>query len=85
MSDSWWNERLNKTKDLVIAYEDVILQITSGGAQNSYWLDTGQTMQKVTRNDLDSLNATLESLLNRVSVLEARCQRNNTFVMGPAF
>jgi hypothetical protein len=85
MADSWWQERLTKTRELVIAYEDAILAISTGGATVSYWLDTGQTMQKVTKEDLDRLNTTLEQLLNRVAVLEARCNRSNTIVMRPGF
>jgi hypothetical protein len=67
----FWLDRIEKTKLLIIAYEDAISSIQGG--VKSYMLDTGQGVQRVERNDIDKLNDVLDSLLNRLATMEARC------------
>ena len=70
--DSEWLEaRLEKTKTLIVAYEDAILALSTGAVQ-SYSLDTGQTRQVVTKQQISQLQNTLESLENRYAVLRAQ-------------
>ena len=54
----------------ITAYEDAITAV-SGGVQ-TYKLDTGQTVQNVTRYDLNDLQKALDALYNRYSVMCAR-------------
>ena len=64
--------RIAKVEALVDAYFAAILDITTGGAQKSYKLDTGQGVITVERQDLVELNAVLNSLMNTQQIL---CQR----------
>lgn len=64
--------KIATTKALIDAYETALLTLGTGGATQSYTLDTGQSRQVVTRSDIPSLNRMLDSLYNRLSTLEAR-------------
>lgn len=66
----WLQERIAKTKELIIAYEDAIAALAGGAVQ--YTLDTGQTRQVVQRAQLGEMRAMLDSLENRLSTLCAR-------------
>lgn len=68
---TWLEARLTKTEALIVAYEDAILAISSGAAL-SYTIDTGQTRQTVTKQQLGSLQRTLNSLESRRAVLRAQ-------------
>jgi hypothetical protein len=67
----WLEARIAKTKVLIEAYEDAILSLSSG-AVLQYSLDTGQTRQTVTKQQIGSLRLVLDELENRLSTLEAR-------------
>jgi hypothetical protein len=67
---TWLTARIQRTQDLIVKYEDAIDQLAGGAA--SYSLDTGQTRQTVTRNNLSSLRDVLSNLENRLSTLKAR-------------
>jgi hypothetical protein len=69
---AWLDARIAKTKTLIEKYEDAIDALSAPGGAESYSLDTGQTRQSVTRANLGSLQATLDSLENRLSTLYAR-------------
>jgi hypothetical protein len=64
--------RIEKTEILIAAYEDALLALATAGVE-SYTLDTGQSVQKVTKYDISSMNKTLDSLYNRLVTLQARC------------
>ena len=64
-------ERIEKTKALIVAYEDAILALSTGSVQQ-YSLDTGQTRQMVTKQNISSMRDTLLILENRLSTLDAR-------------
>lgn len=68
---TWLEARITKTKELIEAYEEAILQLSTGAVQ-SYSLNTGQTQQTVTKQQLSQLKNTLESLENRYATLQAR-------------
>lgn len=70
---TWIAERIAKTEALIVAYEDAITTLGTGGVQ-SYTLDTGQTRQTVTRANLAELKLMLESLENRRATLKARLE-----------
>lgn len=80
---TWLEARLEKTKTLIVAYEDAITSLATGAVQ-SYQLDTGQTRQLVTKVHLGALQRTLDSLENRYSTLQLRlgCGRSHA---RPAF
>lgn len=66
LDGTFLQERITKTKALIIAYEDAILAISTGGVE-SYTLDTGQSRQTVTKQNLKDMNTTLDGLYNRLS------------------
>lgn len=80
----FWLDRIEKTKALIIAWEDAELALSAGGVQ-SYTLDTGQTRQTVTKADLGTIRNTIDSLLNRLVTLEARLGNGGVVNVRPAW
>ena len=76
-------ERITKTKALIEAYEDAVLSLGSGTQE--YRLDTGQTVTHVTKADVKDLNATLDSLYNRLATLCARRDGSGVLIGRPGF
>lgn len=66
---AWLADRITKTKELIIAYEDAILALSTGA--QSYTLNTGQTQQTVTKGNIASLRDTLKWLESRLANLQA--------------
>lgn len=79
IDSTWLDARIAKTKLLIVAYEDAITAISTGGVQ-AYSLNTGQTTQTVTRANLTAMQATLESLENRLATLNARRYGGSVYV-----
>ena len=71
MDRAFIQDRITATKAQIVAYEAAILALGTNGVQ-SYKLDTGQTIQTVTKLDLDDLNSVLDGRYNRCATLEAR-------------
>jgi len=79
---AWLDARITRTKQQIEELENAI-DALAGGAL-SYSMDTGQTRQSVTRQQLGSLRLMLDSLYNRLSTLCAR--RNGASSYGtPGF
>lgn len=72
--------RIEVTKGLIVAYEDAVLALSAANGVQSYTLNTGQSTQTVTRSDVSSLNAMLNSLYNRLATMEARLKGGTTHV-----
>lgn len=83
-SRQFWLDRIEKTKELIVAWEDAELALSAGGVQ-SYTLDTGQTRQTVTKADLSQIRMTIDNLLNRLATLEARIGNGGTVIVRPAW
>lgn len=77
MADPFWNERLEKTKELIVAYEDAVLAFKNNGDIQEYRLDTGQQITKVTRANIDVINRELDTLYNRYQIFAMRCGLTN--------
>lgn len=71
MDSEFLQQRIDATKALIVAYEDAVTALVSGGVQ-TYTLDTGQSRQTVTRLELATLNRNIDSLYNRLATLQAR-------------
>lgn len=82
MDQSFWLDQLTAAKAMVVAYNAAILALATSNVL-SYTLDTGQSRQTVTRNDLASLRATRDGLLNEVATLEARLYGCGTITAAP--
>lgn len=71
MDNTFLQQRIDKAKEQLAAIEDAQLAIATG-AIDSYTVDTGQTRTTVTKSNLAVLDNLIDSLLNRISTLEAR-------------
>lgn len=80
--DEWLDERIAKTKELIVKYEDAIDALSSGA--QTYSLDTGQTSQSVTKAQLGSLRNMLQELENRLEWLNAK-RHGRTVNVTPGF
>lgn len=79
MKDAFIQSRIDATKLQIVAYENAALALGTGGVQ-SYKLDTGQSIQNVTKLDLGMIQRTIDSLYNRCTMLETRL--NGSAVIG---
>ena len=77
-------DRITAKKAQIILYEDALTALATGGVQE-YRLDTGQSVQHVTKMDVKDLQNTVDSLYNTLATLEARCTGNGTITVRPAF
>lgn len=84
MDKSYVEQRIVKTKAMIEAYEDALIAIGSGAVE-SYDLDTGQTRQKVTKQNLKEMQDVLDGLYNRLCILEERLNGGNTRTVRPAW
>lgn len=75
-------DRITATKAQIIASEEAVLALTVGGVE-SYMLDTGQTVQKVTKVSLPALQKVINSLYNRCTTLEARLNGSGSLTLRP--
>ncbi len=82
MASQFIQDRIAAAKALLVAYEDAIFAVTTGGIQ-SYTLNTGQTVQTVTKLDVDKMNAAIDSIMNRIITLEARCTNSGVSIGRP--
>jgi hypothetical protein len=82
MSD-FLKQQIQNTKDTIEAINGAVLALASNDVQ-SYTLNTGQGTQSVTKKDLKRLNDTVDSLLNRLVTLEARCYGGGSVQVVPA-
>ena len=82
--EGFLSDRSAVIKAQIVAYEDAITAIVSGGAQ-SYSLDTGQSRQSVTKLDVSRLQSDLDGLYNRLVTLEARLNGSGTVTARPAW
>lgn len=71
MDKDFLQERIDATKAQIVLYEAASSALATGGVQ-SYKLDTGQSIQTVTKLDLSALFKSIDSLYNRCATLEVR-------------
>jgi len=84
MSNDFILSRIAAKKAQIIIYDDAIAALGTAGVQ-SYKLDTGQSVQWVTKMDVADLNKVAESLYNQLVTLEARCTGNGVLQGRPGF
>ena len=84
MEAAFLQARIDKTKKLIVAFEDAALSISTGEI-SQYTLDTGQTRQVVTKTNLATLNTHIDALYNRLVTLEARQIGNGSTTTVPAW
>ena len=77
MDETFRLERVTKLKTLIIATEDAILALTSGG-HDSYELMTGQGRQRVTRLDIEKLKISYNEYMNMLEKYETPDRTDST-------
>lgn len=76
---SFLQNRLDSLIKQIDAFEAAMVALGDNNVQ-AYTLDTGQTVQKVTKLDLEWMTGTLNSLYNQYTVIEARMKRSGTSI-----
>jgi len=84
LSGEFLQERITKTKEQIVLYEDAI-SFLAANPTRSYRLDTGQSVQDVTRFNIKDLQYSLDGLYNRLSTLDARATGNGVTQVRPCF
>jgi hypothetical protein len=82
--ETFLRERIATTKAQIVQLEEAQMALETGAIQ-SYTLSTGQTSQTVTKSSIGTLQLSIERLLNRLSVLDARLNRNAHLYVRPGF
>ena len=80
---AWILQRVEATRAAIVAYETAILALSNGAA--SYSLDTGQTRQSVTKQQLGSLRLQLEALENRLAYYMNKLDGGGVVIVRPGF
>ncbi len=75
---------LERTEATIILYMDAIDALVSGGVEE-YTLDTGQSIQRVTKLDLEKLQVEVDRLMNRCTTLSARINGGNVSIVRPVW
>ena len=83
MTDAFLETQITATETQITALNTAIAFLYANPTE-SYELDTGQSRQRVKRQDLDSLQSQIDTLLDRRSTLQARCN-GATVIMRPCF
>lgn len=84
IDSTWLQNRITAVQAQIDAYEAATLALATDNTQ-SYMLDTGQTIQKVTKLDLADLNNVLDSLYNRLSMLYVRKDGTGVIISKPGW
>jgi hypothetical protein len=77
-------EQIAWTKQAIIAYRAAILALGAGAVQ-SYTLDTGQTKQTVTKQQLPTVKSMLDSLLSDLRYWQNQLGGCSTVYVRPAW
>jgi len=75
-------EQIPVIKTQITAVNAAVLYLLNN-PHKSYQLDTGQSSQRVTRDDIDMLNKQVDILSNRLVELELRCNGGGTIQAIP--
>lgn len=79
MTPTFLIARIDALEVLIVAYETALTALITGGVV-SYTLDTGQSKQTVTKQDVTKLQEALDGLMNQLAVYEARLTGNGTLI-----
>lgn len=78
MASTYLQDRVTAIKARILLYEDALLAFASTGIQ-SYNINTGQTVQTVTRANIGELERIVRGLLNDIVTIEARCTGSGSY------
>jgi len=83
MDIAFLDERISDTKAKIVAYGLAVDALLAGGIAE-YRLDTGQSIQRVTKIDIDQLNKAIDNLTNRLVTYQAR-RNGASVIVRPAY
>lgn len=83
MANTFLQARLTAIENMIVSYETALASLDNG--VQSYSLDTGQSVQKVTKFDIKDLNDVLNSLYNQQTVLYNRLNGKGTLIGRPSW
>ena len=84
MDNAFLQERITKIKLRIEAYEDAALALAAGSIQE-YSLDTGQTVTRVTKQNIKTLQNLIDQLMNQLAVYEQRLNGGGTKQVIPSW
>ena len=84
MDTAFLQASIVKTEAKITLYEDAILAFADPTVQR-YTLDSGQNAHTVSRQDLDMLTATVNSLYNTLSTMCIRLNGSGAVLAQPAW
>lgn len=80
----WIERRIEQTRAMIEQYEDALLKLSGDGVM-SYTLDTGQTRQVVTKQNLTEIRNALASAENRLRMLQNDLNCGGAFTAKPGW
>jgi aspartate aminotransferase-like enzyme len=78
-------EQLEDVKAQIRAYRTALTAFATNNGLKSYVLDSGQSKQTVTRQDIDKMKEVLNDLMNEYSILCARVNGTGVTTGRPAW
>lgn len=82
--DDFFDEQIAEVKTFIRELQTAMTDLQTGQI-NSYTLDTGQTRQTVTRQNLATLSNALDKAYVRLENLDQRKRGKGSFSMSPGF
>lgn len=79
----WIQERIARTKEMIVSHENALVALASG--HQSYTLDTGQTRQVVTENQVSQVRLSLAQLELRLSDYQQRLAERGVLYVYPGW
>ncbi len=80
----WIQARIDATKLAIVAYEEAIFQVGTNNVAN-YSIDTGQTRQSVTKQNLGSIRLQLQALEDRLQYYQNKLCGGAVIQIRPGF
>ncbi len=84
MSNTFFQQQLTAAQAQLTALNEAQLAVVSGAVE-SYQLDTGQSVTRVTKANIGVMNRMIDVLMNRVATLEARCNGGQVLITRPGW
>lgn len=85
MDATFLQERIDKIKLRIVAYEDQLLALATEAGIQQYTIDTGQSRQTVVNVSIPDMEKALESLENTLCTYQARLTGSGVVNARPAW
>jgi hypothetical protein len=85
ITDSILNTQMTTLQNHVTAWNGALIALSAANGVKSYTVDTGQSVQTVTRNEINKINDVIQSLLNQIAVIETRLTGCGSTYVNPGW